>query len=195
MVNGLPRVCLNGKPIFLPGVLDQGYFCDGIFLPAKEKDYEQDILAMKELNINLLRKHIKVEPECFYYYCDRHGMLVMQDMVNNGVYSWIKDTELPTLGIYQKGNGTLWGRKKRRIFFLNHMEDTLHHLKNHPASSPIQFLTKDWGNLKATPYTIWPTDWIHPGYMIPLPAGSPMKKALQQLGCRLKEALQKELEM
>ena len=68
------RVCLNGKPVFLNGVLDQGYYCDGIFLPAEEAEYERDILRMKELGINMLRKHIKIEPECFYYYCDLHGM-------------------------------------------------------------------------------------------------------------------------
>lgn len=76
-VNGVNRVCLNGKPVFLNGVLDQGYFCDGIYLPAEEKEYERDVLRMQELGFNMLRKHIKIEPECFYYYCDLHGMLVM----------------------------------------------------------------------------------------------------------------------
>ncbi len=72
------RVCLNGNPVFLHGVLDQGYFSDGIYLPAKAVEYERDIIRMKELGINLLRKHIKVEPEIFYYACDRLGMLVMK---------------------------------------------------------------------------------------------------------------------
>lgn len=142
---GLPRVCLNGNPIFLHGVLDQGYFCDGIFLPATEQEYEQDILRMKELGINLLRKHIKIEPECFYYYCDLHGMLVMQDMVNSGLYSWLKDTALPTLGVYPKGGGALWSRKKRRSFFLTHMEDTIRHLQNHPSVVAYTLFNEGWG--------------------------------------------------
>jgi beta-galactosidase/beta-glucuronidase len=102
------RVCLNGTPIFLHGVLDQGYFCDGIFLPAKAEEYEKDIMRMKELGINMLRKHIKVEPEIFYYACDRLGMFVMQDMVNSGPYSFIFDTALPTIGLKKRPDTSRW---------------------------------------------------------------------------------------
>lgn len=142
---GLSRVCLNGKPIFLHGVLDQGYYCDGIFLPAGEGEYEQDILRMKELGVNLLRKHIKIEPECFYYYCDLHGMLVMQDMVNSGGYSWIRDTALPTIGIYPKEGGGLWGGKRRREFFVRHMEDTIRNLRGHPCVIAYTIFNEGWG--------------------------------------------------
>ena len=54
---------------------------------------------MKNLGFNTLRKHIKVEPEEFYYQCDRLGMIVWQDMVNNGSYRYFRDTVLPTVGI------------------------------------------------------------------------------------------------
>ncbi|MBQ9195771.1 MAG: glycoside hydrolase family 2, partial [Clostridia bacterium] len=84
------RLCLNGKPYFFHGLLDQGYWADGLYTPPDPSGYDRDILAMKELGFNTLRKHIKVEPELFYYACDRLGMAVFQDMVNNGGYSFLR---------------------------------------------------------------------------------------------------------
>lgn len=106
-IDGRTRLCLNGEPIFLHGVLDQGYFQDGLFLPQDPEEYERDILRMKELGFNTLRKHIKVEPEAFYYACDRLGMLVIQDMVNSGEYRYLRDTVIPTF--LSKKRAT-WGR-------------------------------------------------------------------------------------
>lgn len=139
------RICLNGKPIFLHGVLDQGYFCDGIYLPANESGYEQDILNMKELGFNMLRKHIKVEPESFYYACDRLGMLVMQDMVNSGHYSFIRDTAFPTLGKKVWNDRKIIGNKKRKAFFEKHMEETIEHLYNHPCIVAYTIFNEGWG--------------------------------------------------
>lgn len=146
---GVNRVCLNGQPIFMHGVLDQGYYCDGLYLPAEEKEYERDILRMKELGFNLLRKHIKVEPECFYYYCDLHGMLVMQDMVNSGHYSFLRDTALPTLGV--KHLKDTWGSRssKRKRFFREHVRDTVKHLYNHPCIVAYTIFNEGWGQFES----------------------------------------------
>ena len=81
---GIKRLFLNGKPYFHNGVLDQGYWPDGLYTPASDEAMVADILAMKELGFNMLRKHIKIEPLRWYYHCDRLGMLVWQDMVNGG---------------------------------------------------------------------------------------------------------------
>lgn len=144
-VAGKKRVCLNGAPIFLHGVLDQGYFSDGIYLPAKASEYTKDILRMKELGINLLRKHIKVEPDIFYYECDRLGMLVMQDMVNSGSYSFIWDTALPTIGM-KKRRDTLGGISgKRKEFFVRHSKETIEHLYNHPCIVAYTIFNEGWG--------------------------------------------------
>ena len=148
-VGGVKRVLLNEKPIFLHGVLDQGYFCDGIFLPASEEEYERDILRMKELGYNMLRKHIKIEPEYFYYACDKLGMLVLQDMVNSGKYSFIGDTALPTIGM-KKRKDTKGGIKgKRKEFFVAHTKETIEHLYNHPCIVAYTIFNEGWGQFES----------------------------------------------
>ena len=143
-MDGVNRVCLNGKPIFMHGVLDQGYYPDGIFLPAEPEEFERDILRMKELGLNFLRKHIKVEPEAFYYYCDKHGMLVMQDMVNNGGYSFIRDTALPTLGM-KKRNDVNGKETRTKEIFRKHMVETIEHVYNHPCIIAYTLFNEGWG--------------------------------------------------
>lgn len=143
-VDGIKRVCLNGNPIFFHGVLDQGYFSDGIYLPADPEEYERDVLRMKELGFNMLRKHIKVEPECFYYYCDKHGMLVMQDMVNNGGYSFLFDTALPTIGLKRRRDKYPWGKRTKEIF-KQHCRQTIRQLYNHPCIVAYTIFNEGWG--------------------------------------------------
>ena len=147
--SGKQRVCLNGKPVFLHGVLDQGYYSDGIYLPAKPEEYEKDILRMKELGFNLLRKHIKVEPDYFYYACDRLGMLVMQDMVNNGPYSFLLDTALPTIGMKKRKDTKGGIQGKRKEFFIRHSKETIAHLYNHPSIVAYTIFNEGWGQFQS----------------------------------------------
>ena len=144
-MDGVRRVCLNGKPIFFHGVLDQGYFEEGIFLPRSEEDYDKDILFMKELGFNMLRKHIKIEPEYFYYACDKLGMLVMQDMVNNGEYSFIRDTALPTVGFKKKNDRKSKVDERTKEVFKHHTRGTVEHLYNHPSIVSYTIFNEGWG--------------------------------------------------
>ena len=137
------RILLNGVPVFLNGVLDQGYFQDGIYLPEEPEEYERDVLRMKALGFNLLRKHIKVEPETFYYACDRFGMLVLQDMVNSGPYSFLLDTALPTIGWLNRP--LLPAGEKRKAVFEKHCLDTQEHLFNHPCVVGYTIFNEGWG--------------------------------------------------
>ena len=144
-VGGVSRICLNGCPYFLHGLLDQGYFSDGIFTPASPECFENDILTAKELGFNMLRKHIKIEPELFYYYCDLHGMTVVQDMVNNGKYAFFRDTALPTVGFRRKNDRRLHRDAAHREAFIKGMESTVRALKNHPCIVGWTVFNEGWG--------------------------------------------------
>ena len=81
---GFTRMMLNNKPYFHNGLLDQGYWSDGLYTAPSDEAMIYDIQTMKDMGFNMLRKHIKIEPLRWYYHCDRLGMLVWQDMVNGG---------------------------------------------------------------------------------------------------------------
>ena len=95
---GVPRVHLNGAPYFVRGVLDQGYWPDGLLTAPSDDALVYDVEAMKSAGFNTLRKHIKIESERWYYHCDRIGMLVWQDSVSGGsAYSPWHTSQKPTL--------------------------------------------------------------------------------------------------
>ena len=81
---GVKRLFLNGRPYFHNGLLDQGYWSDGMYTAPSDEALIFDIQTAKDMGFNMLRKHIKVEPLRWYYHCDRLGMLVWQDMINGG---------------------------------------------------------------------------------------------------------------
>lgn len=81
---GRRRFLLNGEPLLHVGVLDQGYWPDGLLTPPSDDAMVHDITTMKSLGFTMLRKHVKVEPLRWYHHCDRLGILVWQDMVNGG---------------------------------------------------------------------------------------------------------------
>ena len=82
---GKPRIMLNNKPYFHNGLLDQGYWSDGLYTPPSEEAIIFDLKTTKDMGFNMLRKHIKIEPMRWYYHCDRLGILVWQDMINGGM--------------------------------------------------------------------------------------------------------------
>ncbi|MBO5776342.1 MAG: glycoside hydrolase family 2, partial [Clostridia bacterium] len=68
---GKPRIMLNNKPYFHNGLLDQGYWSDGLYTPPSEEAIIFDLKTTKDMGFNMLRKHIKIEPMRWYYHCDR----------------------------------------------------------------------------------------------------------------------------
>jgi beta-galactosidase/beta-glucuronidase len=78
--NGIMRMELNNKPLFHFGLLDQGWWPDGLYTAPTDEALAFDVIKTKELGFNMIRKHVKVEPARWYYHCDRLGVLVWQDM-------------------------------------------------------------------------------------------------------------------
>ena len=151
-IDGVNRICLNGKPYLFNGMLDQGYYPDGIFMPATEEGYIDDIKLTKALGFNMLRKHIKVEPMIFYYLCDKMGVAVFQDMVNNGTYHFIRDTVLPTVStVYlQRLNDESFSPSiDVRAIFENTMYETADHLYNVPSIVYYTIFNEGWGQFSA----------------------------------------------
>lgn len=149
--DGKPRLMLNNKPYFHNGVLDQGYWPDGLYTAPSDEAIINDILSMKALGYNTLRKHIKVEPMRFYYHCDRLGMLVWQDMPNGGELYKSATVSLPLLGIGETSdtehNYARFGRhnKEGRIQYHNELREMIIQLYNCPCIAMWVPFNEGWG--------------------------------------------------
>ena len=150
-----PRLCLNGKPYFFHGLLDQGYWPEGLLTPPAPESYADDILAMKRPGFNTLRKHIKVEMEEFYYQCDKLGMIVWQDMVNNSDYNFLRDTALPTVGIQRLDDRHLHTDPAARQEFLRQSAAIVEQLKNHPCICYWTIFNEAWGQFDSDNVYEW----------------------------------------
>ncbi|MFA7378625.1 MAG: sugar-binding domain-containing protein [Bacilli bacterium] len=146
---GIKRFLLNNKPLFQSGLLDQGYYQDGLLTPPSDKDYIDDIMLAKNLGFNMLRKHIKIESPRWYYHCDRLGMLVWQDFVNGGEQYPFLSTVVPVLlkhhskdDKYQK-----FGRlnEEGRSEFIDEACQTIEYLYNSPSIVLWTIFNEGWG--------------------------------------------------
>lgn len=154
---GITRIYLNGKPYFQNGLLDQGYWPDGLYTAPSDEAMIYDIVQAKELGFNMLRKHIKIEPLRWYYHCDRIGMLVWQDMVNGGEeYNQLLVGYLPTIapGIAARirdKHYKLFGRKDaegRREWSME-CRRTVELLYNYPSIVVWVPFNEGWGQFDA----------------------------------------------
>ena len=146
---GAQRLLLNGEPYFFHGLLDQGYWPDGLCLPPSDSGYERDILTAKAQGFNTIRKHIRIEPLPFYEACDRLGMLVIQDFVNNGEYRFLHDTVLPTIGFKKLGDRHTNRDRNARRRFAQTARDTILHLYNAPCIAGWTIFNEGWGQFCA----------------------------------------------
>ena len=101
--NGRERLTLNGKPYFFNGVLDQGYWSDGMLTYPSDEAAIAELQMLRDMGFNTVRKHIKLEPMRWYYHCDRLGLVVWQDFVNGGGdYKFTHVAAFPFLGFHHK---------------------------------------------------------------------------------------------
>lgn len=151
--HGRKVLTLNGKPIFHHGLLDQGYWSDGMYTPPCDEAMVWEIRRLKELGFNMLRKHIKIEPLRWYYHCDRLGMLVWQDFVNGGEReSMLTTALLPMLGMQMKDhNYKTFGRASRegREIYWRDVDRTMDLLGNCVSLCCWVPFNEGWGQFDA----------------------------------------------
>lgn len=151
--NNIPRLALNNKPIFMKGVLDQGYYKNGLLTPESYDDYIEDIELVKSLGFNTIRKHIKIEIPRWYYECDRRGVIVWQDFVNGGSKYFFPNIAFPLItGIHHNDKlHFLFSRsnKEGRKEALKEFKQTINYLYNSPSIALWTIFNEGWGQFDA----------------------------------------------
>lgn len=150
---GVKRTSLNNKPYFIKGVLDQGYYKNGLLTPENDEDYIKDIKLTKDLGFNTSRKHIKIESLRWYYHCDRLGLLVWQDFVNGCTKYDFWLNQVPLFVPYKISD------KRHKAFFRENLEgrkeaykeflETMDLLYNSPCIMLWTIFNEGWGQFDA----------------------------------------------
>ncbi len=158
---GFKRMGLNNKPYFHTGVLDQGYWSDGMLTPPSNAALEYDVKLVKSMGFNMIRKHIKIEPLRWYYHCDKEGILVWQDMVTGGSkykFMYIGGFAV-ALNIHIKDNTEKGYKrlarqdKEGRDEFEREVRITMNYLKNCVSLSTWVAFNEGWGQFDSVRIT------------------------------------------
>ena len=156
---GVLRFFLNDRPILLNGLLDQGYWPEGLYTPPSDAALVHELEQVKELGFNLLRKHAKIEPQRWYYHCDKLGLIVWQDMVYGGAplkqwyVTYLTNVLLPLLRRTPDGKAfwSLLGRESKasREEYGQELEATVDALRAHPCIGCWVPFNEGWGQFDA----------------------------------------------
>ena len=151
---GVKRLFLNGEPYFQSGLLDQGYWPDGLYTAPSDEALIFDIQTAKAMGFNMLRKHIKVEPMRWYYHCDRLGMLVWQDMPSGGGKYRFSTVTLPLItGLHRRDNryrAFARASSQGRAEYMDELEEMVGQLFNAPSVALWVPFNEGWGQFDST---------------------------------------------
>ncbi len=139
---GHQRLLLNGKPVFHMGPLDQGYWPDGILTAPTEEALKYDIEITKKLGFNMIRKHVKVEPERWYTWCDRLGVLVWQDMPSGDAMN-------------PPGKTDIVRTPESALIYETELARLIHSLEHHPSIVMWVVFNEGWGQFDTPRITKW----------------------------------------
>ncbi|MHA1342433.1 MAG: glycoside hydrolase family 2 protein [Promethearchaeota archaeon] len=143
--HGNKRILLNNEVCFQYGLLDQGYWPGGLYTAPTDEALRNDIEIIKELGFNTIRKHVKVEPARWYYYCDKLGIIVWQDMPNGGKMGLIHTI----IGFLKQKKKIEHKRKEEeKKNFYNELESMIDTLFNHPSIIMWIPFNEGWGQFE-----------------------------------------------
>ena len=146
--DGILRMTLNGKPIFMYGPLDQGWWPDGLYTAPTDEALAFDVQKTKDWGFNLIRKHVKVEPARWYYHCDRLGILVWQDMPSGDLHGSWQNTRW-----YQ---GTEFVRSAAsEACYRKEWQEIMDYLYSYPCIVAWVPFNEGWGQFKTVEITTW----------------------------------------
>jgi hypothetical protein len=140
--DGFNRLFLNNKPLFQYGPLDQGWWPDGLYTAPTDEALKYDLEVTKKLGFNMIRKHVKVEPDRWYYHCDKLGILVWQDMPNGDRHIGPRDPDIKRSAESSENYYSEWGA-------------IMDALRNHPCIVVWVPFNEGWGQFDTNKVLEW----------------------------------------
>lgn len=150
--HGVTRIMLNNIPLFQYGPLDQGFWPDGLYTAPTDEALRYDIEQTKKLGFNMIRKHVKVEPDRWYYHCDKLGMLVWQDMPSG-------DRNAPWDPVGGHDNTELTRSPESSDNFNREWKAIIDSLRNHPSIVMWVPFNEGWGQANTVAVTKWTKEY------------------------------------
>lgn len=144
--DGKNKFFLNGKPYFLMGTLDQGFWPDGLYTAPSDAALKYDLDVQKRLGFNFIRKHVKVEPDRWYYWCDRLGLLVLQDMPSGDRSIGPDDPDIQRT-------------PESQAIFKKELKAMIDHLWNHPSIFGWVVYNEGWGQWNTAEMSKWTKEY------------------------------------